>query len=164
MHGVWRIKEAFKGVVEKNGRTALAQYENQIVTISDSTMFLQSNVVGNYWYLSRLDSSSSPMQVDLSVWSGSDSVYKTFACLLEIQDNKLCLVRAGESGIPKATVCARTKTRGETCFVMTRIGDSPMTPEEVIQVAKEKLFEKEDRNGSIQSRNGSCSVCIGRAK
>lgn len=144
MQGVWRINEAFKGVVEKNGRTALAQYENQIVTISDSTMFLQSNVVGNYWYLSRLDSSSSPMQVDLSVWSGSDSVYKTFACLLEIQDNKLCLVRAESPGFPRPQSVQELR-RGETCFVMTRIGDSPMTPEEVIQVAKKKVFEKEDR-------------------
>ncbi len=144
MQGVWRIKEAFKGVVEKNGRIALAQYENQIVTISDSTMFLQSNVVGNYWYLSRLDSSSSTMQVDLSVRSGSDSVYKTFACLLEIQDNKLYLVRAESPGFPRPQSVQELR-RGETCFVMTRIGDSPMTPEEVIQVAKKKVFEKEDR-------------------
>ncbi len=144
MQGVWRIKEAFKGVVEKNGRIALAQYENQIITISDSTMFLQSNVVGNYWYLSRLDSSSSTMQVDLSVRSGSDSVYKTFACLLEIQDNKLYLVRAESPGFPRPQSVQELR-RGETCFVMTRIGDSPMTPGEVIQVAKETLFEKEDR-------------------
>ncbi len=144
MQGVWRIKEAFKGVVEKNGRIALAQYENQIVTISDSTMFLQSNVVGNYWYLSRLDSSSSTMQVDLSVRSGSDSVYKTFACLLEIQGDKLSLVRAESPGFPRPQSVQELR-RGEKCFVMTRIGDSPMTPKEVIQVVKEKVFEKEDR-------------------
>ncbi len=144
MQGVWRIKEAFKGVVEKNGRIALAQYENQIVTISDSTMFLQSNVVGNYWYLSRLDSSTSPMQVDLSVRSANASVYKTFGCLLEIQSDKLSLVRAESPDFPRPQ-SVQELGRGETCFVMSRIGDNPMTPKEVIQVAKEKVFEKEDR-------------------
>ncbi|MFN7845069.1 MAG: hypothetical protein ACK5N9_25385 [Pirellula sp.] len=67
MQGVWRIKEAFTGVGEENERAALAQYENQIVTFSDSTMFLQLNIVGNHWYLSHQDSSTSPTQVDLSV-------------------------------------------------------------------------------------------------
>ncbi len=161
MQGVWRINEAFAGVGEANGRVALAQYENQIVTISDSTMFLQSNVVGNYWYLSRLDSSSSTMQVDLSVRSGSDSVYKTFACLLEIQDNKLYLVRAESPGFPRPQSVQELR-RGEKCFVMTRIGDSPMTPEEVIQVAKEKLFEKEDRTVRFKVESVHAPFVLGK--
>lgn len=149
MQGVWRINEAFAGVGEANGRVALPQYKNQIVIFSDSRMFLQSSIAGNQWYLSYLDSSTSPMQVDLSVRPANVAVYKTFAGLLEIQGDTLYLVRAQSPQFPRPQSVQELR-RGEACLVMTRIGENPMTPEEVIQVAKESLFGKEDQTVRFQ--------------
>lgn len=84
------------------------------------------------------------MQVELSVRSPNNSAYKTFACLLEIQGDKLYLVRAQSPGFsrPKSV---QVLGNGERLFVMSRWGENPMTPEELIQVAKELRDEKEDR-------------------
>ena len=144
MQGVWRINEAFSGVGEENGRVALEQYANQIVTISDSTMFLQSKIAGNDWYLSYLDAGTAPKQVELSVRSPNGSAYKTFACLLETQGDRLYLVRAESSGAPRPK-SVQMLGHGERLFVMSRLGENPMTPDEVIQVSKELRDDKDGR-------------------
>ncbi len=158
MQGVWRIQEAMKGVVEKNGRMPL----HSMRTDRHYFRFNDVSSVERRWQLLvpvAAGFSSSTMQVDLSVRCGSDSVYKTFAACWKFKTTSFISygLRVPD---PKAQSVQELR-RGETCFVMTRIGDSPMTPEEVILVAKEKLFEKRRSNGSIQSRIGSCSVCIG---
>lgn len=142
LQGIWRINEAFSGTGKANEHTVLAQYANQIVPISGSTMFLQSNIEGNHWYLSHFDPSTSPMEVDLSVRLAPHSDYQTFACRLEIKGDKLYLVRAQSPEFPRPQ-SAQELTRGETCFAMTRMGEAPMTPEEMVQVAKASRFHKD---------------------
>ena len=142
LQGIWRINEAFSGTGKANEHTVLAQYANQIVPISGSTMFLQSNSEGNHWYLSHFDPSTSPMEVDLSVRTATRSDYQTYACRLEIQDDKLYLVRAQSPEFPRPQSVQELR-RGETCFVMTRMGEAPMTPEEMVQVAKASRFQKD---------------------
>jgi hypothetical protein len=163
MQGVWRISEAFSGFGEENGRIALEQYANQIVTISDSTMFLQSNIVGNHWYLSSLDAGTSPMQIELSVRSPNKPAYKTFACLLEIQGDKLYLVRAQSPGFPRPK-SVQILGHGERLFVMSRLGENPMTPGEMIQVSKELRDEKEDRTVRFKVESVHAPFVLGEPK
>ena len=149
MQGVWRIKEAFYSMGKPNERLTLEKRENQIVTFSESTM---SKMSDSHWYLSYLDQSKLPMEVDLSAWPADGSAYrssKTYACVMEIQDGRLYLVRAESPGFPRPKSIQELR-RGEICFVMTRIGEIPMTPEEVIQVAKETVFEKVDQTVRFQ--------------
>ncbi len=106
----------------------------------------------SHWYLSYLDQSKLPMEVDLSARPADGSAYrssKTYACVMEIQDGRLYLVRAESPGFPRPKSIQELR-RGEICFVMTRIGEIPMTPEEVIQVAKETVFEKVDQTVRFQ--------------
>jgi len=144
MQGVWRIDEAFSGFGKANERVTLKQFENQIVTFSESRMFLQSKIAGNYWYLSYLDAGTTPKQVELSVRTPNGSAYKTFACLLETQGDKLYLVRAESPGAPRPK-SVQMLGRGERLFVMSRLGENPMTPDEVIQVSKELGDDKDSR-------------------
>jgi hypothetical protein len=122
-------------------------------------MFLRSNIAGNHWYLSSLDAGTSPKQVELSV--RPESVYKTFACLLEIQDDKLYLVRA-QSPVAPRPKSVQGLGSGETLFVMSRLGENPITPDEVIQISKELHDENEDRTVRFKVESVHAPFVLGK--